>query len=221
VLYLAIEPFVRRRWPESLISWSRLLEGRFADPCVGRDILIGVAYASTFALVVNASEYVPRLWDSRPPVLVAPDLAACASVRGALAWMAGGIFRSLAFCVFALGLLLFTRTVLRRVWAGILGAGLIVGMIIAAVIPGAGWTVTLGAAMAVVLMFVLVARFGLLTMAVIGFPADPWFPLTSRVGTWYGRPTLALLLVAVALAVYGFAVSLGGRSPFGETAPED
>ena len=41
--YLALEPFVRRRWPEAMISWTRLLGGRFADPLVARDILIGCA----------------------------------------------------------------------------------------------------------------------------------------------------------------------------------
>src|SRR5262245_14015568 len=29
VLYLAIEPYLRRRWPERIISWSRLLAGRW------------------------------------------------------------------------------------------------------------------------------------------------------------------------------------------------
>jgi hypothetical protein len=32
---------VRRRWPATLVSWSRLLAGRFRDPLVGRDVLAG------------------------------------------------------------------------------------------------------------------------------------------------------------------------------------
>ena len=40
--YVAIEPIVRRRWPELLFSWSRLLSGRFRDPLVGRDVLAGI-----------------------------------------------------------------------------------------------------------------------------------------------------------------------------------
>ena len=39
--YLGIEPWLRRHWPTSLISWSRLLGGGRRDPLVGRDILIG------------------------------------------------------------------------------------------------------------------------------------------------------------------------------------
>jgi len=29
VSYFAVEPYVRRFWPQSMISWSRLLGGRF------------------------------------------------------------------------------------------------------------------------------------------------------------------------------------------------
>ena len=41
VLYIALEPYVRRRWPATLVSWSRLLAGGFRDPLVGRDVLVG------------------------------------------------------------------------------------------------------------------------------------------------------------------------------------
>jgi hypothetical protein len=39
--YAAVEPSVRRGWPKMLISWSRLMEGRWRDPLVGRHLLIG------------------------------------------------------------------------------------------------------------------------------------------------------------------------------------
>src|SRR5678816_765862 len=41
LVYIALEPYVRRRWPDMIISWSRLLAGRHRDPLVGRDILLG------------------------------------------------------------------------------------------------------------------------------------------------------------------------------------
>ena len=41
LLYIALEPYVRRRWPATLVSWSRLLAGGFRDPLVGRDLLAG------------------------------------------------------------------------------------------------------------------------------------------------------------------------------------
>jgi serine/threonine-protein kinase len=36
-LYLALEPYIRRAWPSALISWNRVLEGRFRDVHVARD----------------------------------------------------------------------------------------------------------------------------------------------------------------------------------------
>jgi hypothetical protein len=41
LFYVGLEPFVRRRWPGSLVSWSRVLAGSFRDPLVGRDLLVG------------------------------------------------------------------------------------------------------------------------------------------------------------------------------------
>ena len=42
-LYLAVEPFMRRHAPEALIGWTRFIDGRLADPLVGRDLLFGCA----------------------------------------------------------------------------------------------------------------------------------------------------------------------------------
>jgi len=41
--YLALEPYIRKYWPDGLISWARLIGGKYRDPIVGRDILLGAA----------------------------------------------------------------------------------------------------------------------------------------------------------------------------------
>jgi hypothetical protein len=43
VMYFAVEPAVRRHWPDSLLGWTRLLRGRLVDARVGRDVLVGLA----------------------------------------------------------------------------------------------------------------------------------------------------------------------------------
>lgn len=43
IVYLALEPPVRARWPHSLITWSRLLSGQFRDARVGSHLLLGCA----------------------------------------------------------------------------------------------------------------------------------------------------------------------------------
>ena len=56
--YVALEPFVRRRWPRRIVSWSRLLRGDYRDPLVGRDILIGAAAGG---VIVLSSDLTPVL----------------------------------------------------------------------------------------------------------------------------------------------------------------
>lgn len=43
VFYMALEPFVRRRWPQILVGWTRLLAGGWRDPVVGRELAVGTA----------------------------------------------------------------------------------------------------------------------------------------------------------------------------------
>ncbi len=43
--YVGVEPFMRRRWPDLLIAWTRLLDGRWRDPMVGRSLLSGTLVA--------------------------------------------------------------------------------------------------------------------------------------------------------------------------------
>ena len=50
-MYVALEPFVRRRWPVILVGWSRLLAGNYQDPLVGRDFLIGCVFGVLTALL--------------------------------------------------------------------------------------------------------------------------------------------------------------------------
>ena len=49
--YMAAEPYIRRRRPQTIIGWRRLLDGRLLDPIVGRDVLIGVAVGSAMVLI--------------------------------------------------------------------------------------------------------------------------------------------------------------------------
>jgi hypothetical protein len=60
VFYVGVEPGVRRAWPHLLISSTRLLDGRWRDPLVGRSLLAGVLGAAF--LIAPWSLAVPRLF---------------------------------------------------------------------------------------------------------------------------------------------------------------
>ena len=66
--YVALEPYVRRYCPEILMSWTRLLGGRFRDPRVGRDILVGIAAGVVVALLRLAFYLLPPLVGNPPPM---------------------------------------------------------------------------------------------------------------------------------------------------------
>ena len=44
LLYVALEPYVRRRWPQTIISWTRVLNGQRRDPVVGGHMLVGILF---------------------------------------------------------------------------------------------------------------------------------------------------------------------------------
>jgi hypothetical protein len=66
-LYVAVEPYVRRLWPDALLGWSRLLAGHIRDPRVGRDLLIGMVFGVALILVdVGKAIIIPALGYSAP-----------------------------------------------------------------------------------------------------------------------------------------------------------
>ena len=63
MLYLAIEPSIRRRFPNKIVSWTRLLSGRWSDPLVARDVLAGIAAGTLFTFGRYGTEVIVRLTD--------------------------------------------------------------------------------------------------------------------------------------------------------------
>ena len=59
VSYLAVEPWTRRLWPDALVTWNRLLVGRFRDPLIGRDVLIGAVVGILLALLTRSTMLAP------------------------------------------------------------------------------------------------------------------------------------------------------------------
>lgn len=60
LLYAALEPIVRRRLPELIVSWNRALAGDWRDPLVGRDILIGTVFGCGFGQLVPFAVFLER-----------------------------------------------------------------------------------------------------------------------------------------------------------------
>ncbi len=219
VMYLALEPYVRRNWPQGIISWSRLLIGQFRDPLVGRDLLFGVLLGLTWTLLYQVRQLLTtRLGDS--PGLYSTDYLM--GVRSALAaWLMHIPLSIQSTLVFFFVFLIF-RIVLRREWVAAIAF-----VLLFASMKTVGSDFPKVEAVLQFLIYstavVVVVRFGLVALAAGMFCADVLLnlPLTADTSNWYAANGILASLSILALASWGFYNALGGRNPWANsvTAP--
>jgi serine/threonine-protein kinase len=213
VLYVALEPYVRRRWPEALVSWSRILSGRFTDPLVGRDMLVSAAAAATSVALFAAAQVAP-LWRGRfAPTLLEAYLEFLLGFPRLLAWLAGFVAVTAVVMSLMLVLLFVLLTALLRGRVG--GAGALWLIYTLVFVLGARplpEQLPFYAAAAAVVVWVVV-RHGLLALAAMYlFGALLFEPLaTTRLGEWYSEPAALSYLLAAGLIGWGLYASVSGR----------
>ncbi len=82
LLYLAFEPSVRRHWPYALVSWNRLLVGRWRDPLIGRDTLVGAIAGCGHPFSFMAVQILAPGWFASAPLRpVETDTSQLDSIR--------------------------------------------------------------------------------------------------------------------------------------------
>jgi len=215
--YVAIEPIVRKRAPELLFSWSRVLAGRFRDPLVGRDVLAGILGSAAMTMMIQT----PELLANRLPL---SGITPLAPSRDFLLGPAPVVARVLRVCshgpLDALGfmtLFAFGLVVFRRRWLAVAFLALVVTLLVSGQ-SSENYAVLLPAAMAVAAVFVLVAiRSGVLAVAVIlvVLPLLSAMPFTLNLSRWYAGRGLLLVAALLASAGWAFWTSLGGRRALG------
>ena len=195
--YLAVEPYVRRYWPESLISWNRLQRGRLADPLVASHVLVGTA-----AWMVMSAVTIP-LWQVRPiwePELLTP-LQGGSHLAAFLAQVpAKTLSLTLSFLVIVVVLRVLAG---RRLWV----ADVLACVVLAVTGPldvSEPSAFFLSAAIVVPTIYVtipwLIGRFGLVALMsawAVRFILVPMVP-----GSWYAGPALLVTFIPVATAAW-------------------
>jgi serine/threonine-protein kinase len=212
MMYLALEPYVRRHWPQTIISWSRILNGKISDPAVGRDALFGVVLGILWMLIFGISSAVKRAFGGEPSFNNTDYLQGARSAVGAWMVQVPGSVRATLMFFFILFIL---RAILRNKW-------------VAAAVFVSLWTLmqTLGTthpaidiptSIAVyVIASVAVVRFGLVTLAVAVFTTDTLggLPITINPSIWYFSSNVFVAASVLLLAGWAFHASLGGRKLF-------
>jgi hypothetical protein len=225
--YVALEPFGRRRWPNLLIAWNRVLAGCFRDPLVGRDLLAGCVMGVVWVLL-NFLRYPAASWSGARPTepQAGVFLGTMYLLSGAHATVAGvsGLLNSSVFWGFGeLFWLFLLRVLLKSTWAAatvftvLMSAGYYSFGADSPLINGAFTVLLFGATAFVTLRFgpVAVAAqffFGCVLMG---------FPITTQLSTWYSGIGLTGLGLLLALTLYAFYTSLGGQPLFGRAILEE
>ncbi len=223
--YIALEPYVRRLWPEVLISWSRLLAGRIRDPRIGRDILIGGVYGVSMGVLGFVFLRLLPSWLGLPGQGgVSEILVSLVGVRHAAGAFLMHIFVSLFLGILNLMAILVLRLSLHKMWAATIGFLLIFMLLFTFVaFPRAVFPIPIAAVLLInlgITLFVLI-RFGLLAVVMGTLIAiQGRFVLTIDISSWYFGRSLFVLLAFAALIVYGFYISLAGRPMFKGPIPE-
>jgi predicted Ser/Thr protein kinase len=223
IFYIAIEPYLRRLWPRMLISWARVLEGRWRDPLVGRDVLLGAMAAGAIWLVLVAWPLAFG-WFGRPelPGDLLLDEMALKSLGGLLPAVSAMLFMHATFMLnFGFSMivvLVLLRLLTRRTWiavvlwvpiaviaTGRLDADLVLFLLLSSV------TLTILFRLGVLPLMVMLGLSGLQVP----------IPATLSTSVWYAGPSWLFLAAVAAVAVYGFIVSLGGRRAFSGVLAEE
>jgi len=209
--YTAIEPYVRRHWPDGLISWARFTAGRFRDPLVASHILVGLVAVEAlcrvaFPLMISATSLIPSYWWSGEAASLSSTADGFALVIHSLV---RGIFSGLYLLVFVVVL----RLVLRKlILADVMVSIYLAFQLMASpYFGGRPWNLAVGLAFFTMISMIwiwLLRRFGLLAMLTVWafYESSSFLPL--RTTGWVAERYIPFHLIPIALAAWALWVVL-------------
>jgi serine/threonine-protein kinase len=213
--YVAFEPYVRRHWPSTIVSWSRLLTGRIRDALVARDVLIGCAAGAVLTTLLMVSHLLPGWLGFTAERLATPTWHAWLGWGHAVSLVLQLVCNALLDAFTALFVLVLARLVWRREYVAAIAA--------AALLATPDVLLSDTPAIAGVFYFVvyflgllLLMRVGLLAVITLRFCVDllQAYPIVPNLSAWYsslGLAALALLAVLVAASLH--TALAGPRQP--------
>jgi hypothetical protein len=219
VIYIALEPYVRRYCPEILMSWTRLLGGRFRDARVGRDLLVGVFAGVGLQFLRFGLLLLPGLLGYPPAPPRGTNLAFLLGTRQAMSMLlrmpTNALFNSLVMTL----AFVVARVVFKRVWLAAAIAGVLFSFLLIAEAGTEQLSVNIVYALAVAAVYMLVlVNFGVFAqmMAFLVNFIIGQGGLTADLSKLYAPTSVWLMALVAGLAVVGFYASRVGEPLFGK-----
>ena len=211
-LYLALEPYVRRHWPQTIISWSRLVDGKLRDPAVGRDMLFGLVVGVSWTLLIVVAGVIGNAMGDLPEF---DDTSYLLSPRSALGAWTSHLPASVTGTLMFFFLLFILRVLLRNKW---LAAAAFVALWTTVQSLGNThpWTVVPVFIALYSIAALSVVRYGLVALATAVFVADTLggAPIALNPSAWYFGSTVLVMGPVILLAGWSFYAATAGRRLF-------
>lgn len=204
VVYLALEPFVRRHVPNLLVSWARLLDGRWTDPIVGRDVLFALTTAVWVEVVLALVHSLPNA--NR----LAVSHQALGGWDGVVGVAIGGGTNYVTWM-----LIIFTTCVAVYRFSGqrwLACAFIFLGIGLSAAARDGNFGLCYLYVAVAVLPALGTVRCGLLFLVAFAV-FDSWLqqPITTQTGAFYFATTVLMVVVFMLIALLSAFISLGNR----------
>jgi predicted Ser/Thr protein kinase len=222
VTYVAVEPYVRRFWPDGILGWTRLLSGYVRDPRVGRDVLTGCVFAAVVGLLNIVYEVLPPLV-GRPPAI--PRFQNGVDALTGISELAGKIFdhtvTGVFVAMFAVLSFVLLRLIFRRMPLAIVAWVVVLALFQTSQVLMSGTSIWIAAAFqtcTIAMLTIMVVRHGLLVTAVafaMGNLLED-IPLTLSLSHWTATTSNVTLATVLAVTCFGFYAARAGQPLFGK-----
>jgi hypothetical protein len=219
LVYLALEPYVRRYSPDMLMSWSRLLSGRFRDPRVGRDVLVGIVAGLAIAIIGCFVVLAPEMLGYPPPPPRTINTEYLLGTRHAVSMLLrlppqallNGMLTTLAFALI--------RMAVKQTWIATL-LTVVLGTFVSVSQAGTQqlWVnIVFAVAVSAVYVGVLVnfGMFPLIMTFLTGYIVST-SGLTVDVSKLYAPTAIWLMVLITVMAAFGYYASRAGEPLFGK-----
>ena len=214
IFYISVEPYVRRKWPEYLISWTRLLGGDYRNPMVGRDILAGALGGALLALGDHIVNGLPAWFHLAGQTPINANGLALGPVQKFVGLMLANLTGPIIVGITMLFLFFVLRTATKRYWAAVI----LLGAVNVVLHAGNENVVaeSIEAVISATLVVTVLLRFGLLGL-ISAYTVQNFlqgFPVALDPSRWYFARGFIPAILVFALVVYAFRISLGSRPVF-------
>ncbi|HVL69203.1 MAG TPA: protein kinase, partial [Vicinamibacterales bacterium] len=222
--YLGLEPYIRRFSPDSLIGWTRLLSGRWRDPQVASDVLLGICAGLAMTLFYAVHNLVPPLLGQPEPMpLITNDLTPMLGLRYAVGSVLAALARGLGSAMLAVTGVIGLLILLKRKWAAHIASSVIfVWVVISGMFnPGTPLLdVAIGFGIILVWTGVILYRGLLATVAAL---ATHFLllraPLTTDFSSWRATPAITYLLVVAGVGLVAAWIAWKANPALNAPAP--